>query len=214
MKNRIAFFYNPQKYFHSYENTLQNLRIHYPESDVYIFLDSNRDDIEKYKNISDKFNCKFEIRDREVFFIDRNDSTEINKPKMVEWVERIKYVCEKADSEWIMLLEDDVLIKRKILLWPKSDCGKNREAAGFLGGGSIFKRKKFLEIFNIIYITDIEKIVEKYHICSWAGDMLLKFLFAIVNASNEKWVELAEPGYNDNGDHAVFHGYKDLHKLG
>jgi hypothetical protein len=85
------------------------------DSDVYIFLDSNRDDIEKYKTISDNFNCKFNVREDEMFFIDSKDSIEINKPKMIEWVTRLKYVCENTDSEWVMLLEDDVVIKRKIV---------------------------------------------------------------------------------------------------
>jgi hypothetical protein len=39
-------------------------------------------------------------------------------------------------------------------------------------------------------------------------------IFKDANVSNEKWIELAEPGYRDDTDHAIYHGYKDLHKLG
>jgi hypothetical protein len=211
MENTISFSYNPQKYFNSYQNVLEHLRTYYVDSDVYIFFDSNRDDIEKYKTVSDNFNCKFNVREDEMFFIDRKDSIEINKPKMLEWVTRLKYVCENTDSEWVMLLEDDVVIKRKIVNWPNSDCGKNRENTGFLGGGSIFKKEKFLEIFTKISMLEVERIITNYHRLSWAGDVLLKFLFETVNASSEKWIELAEPGYYDNIDHAIFHGYKELH---
>jgi hypothetical protein len=50
--------------------------------------------------------------------------------------------------------------------------------------------------------------------CAWAGDMLKKHMMIGTGASYEKWMELAEPDYYNTTDHAVFHGYKELHKLG
>ena len=47
-----------------------------------------------------------------------------------------------------------------------------------------------------------------------SGDALKERIFKDADVSNEKWIELAEPGYYDNTDHAIYHGYKDLHKLG
>ena len=62
-----------------------------------------------------------------MFFINRNDSIEINLPKMIEWIERLKITCENTNADWILLLEDDVIVKRKVLQFPKVECGTNRE---------------------------------------------------------------------------------------
>jgi hypothetical protein len=214
MKNKILFTYNPWKYYESYKNTLHNVRKYYPESDIIIFFDKSRTDLDSYLETAKVNNCKVFTKENELGYINRNDSTYINLPKQFEWISRMKFACETSESEWVMLLEDDVLLKREILHWPNSDCGKNRHDVGFCGGGSIFKRKKFLEIFEIFSSEDIKNIIQKNHDYSWAGDALLKYLFIKIGASHEKWIELAEPNYYDNTDHAIYHGYKDLHKLG
>lgn len=213
MENTIAFTYNPYTYYHSYKNTLENIRKWYSDEDVFIYMDSFRDDLDKYKSISDSYNCNFIVREKEMYFINRSDSIDTNLPKMMEWLYRIKYTCENTSSDWIMLVEDDVLIKRKIEKWPSTDCGINRHDVSFLGGGSIFKRYKYIEAYDAIGVNNIENIIQQIHLISWAGDMMLKVLFNNINATAEKWIELAEPEYFDNTDHAVFHGYKELHKL-
>ena len=214
MKDKIVFTYNPWKYYNSYKNVLNNVRKYYPESDIIIFFDKSRNDLDLYLETAKYHNCKVFMGENELGYINRNESVYTNSPKQCEWVNRMKYACEISESEWVMLLEDDVLIKRKIEHWPKSDCGTNREDVGFLGGGSIFKRNVFLNGITKIGINNIKNIIESQHIFSWAGDMLLKRIFSEVNATAEKWIELAEPNYYDTQDHAVYHGYKDLHKLG
>ena len=49
---------------------------------------------------------------------------------------------------------------------------------------------------------------------SWAGDILLENVFKRNESTFEEWFELAEPEYRDDIDHAIYHGYKDLDKLG
>lgn len=212
--NKISFMYNPYTYFHSYKNTLENIRKWYTHEDVFIYMDSFRDDLNKYKTISDEGNCNFVVRENKMYYINRSDSMDVNLPKMIEWLSRIKDTCENTTSDWIMLVEDDVLIKRKIQKWPLSDCGKNRHDVGFLGGGSVFKREKYIQAYEKLGNVRLEKLVMHKKDCSWAGDMALKYLFEKIGATSEKWVELAEPSYFDKTDHAVFHGYKELHKLG
>lgn len=210
MENTIAFTYNPYTYFESYKNVLGNLRKHYETSDVFIYFDSNRDDIKKYESIANDYKCFFIIRENPLGYINRNEPHHINKPKMIEWFDRIINTANTTKSKWILNLEDDVLIKRKILIFPNSDIGTCRF---YLrpGGGSIFNRNKFLEsIKNINVANKIDTI----HNANWAGDILLENIFKDSNATFEEWVELAEPNYRDNTEHAVFHGYKELHKLG
>jgi hypothetical protein len=214
MENTIAFTYNPYTYYHSYKNVLDNIRKWYINEDIFIYMDSFRDDLGKYKSISDEYNCNFIVRENKMYYINRNESININFPKMIEWLSRLKYTCNNTNSNWIMLVEDDVLIRRKIERWPSTDCGKNRENIGFLGGGSIFKRLTFLKIFEKFTESDFINIMNTDRVSSWAGDVMLKHLFTGINASSEKWVDLAEPNYFDKTDYAVFHGYKELHKLG
>jgi hypothetical protein len=210
MEPTITFTYNPYTYFHSYKNVLENIRKWYSDSDIFIYMDSFRDDLNKYKKVSDDYNCNFIIRWDEMYYINRHDPTHINLPKMMEWLNRLKYTCENTNSEWIMLVEDDVLLKREIQRWPVSDVGTNRQFLR-VGGGSVFKRNVFLDSLKKV---DVSNIIKTTPNASWAGDVLLEHIFRNNNIKHEKWVELAEPDYFDKTDHAVFHGYKDLHKLG
>jgi hypothetical protein len=210
----ISFFYNPYIYFESYKNVLFNLRKHYPSEDVFIYFDDTRPNLNKYVEVANENNCIANIRDNSFFYIDRKDSPGINIPKQVEFLNRLINICSNTESKWILILEDDVLIKRPIINFPHSDCGKNREDIGFLGGGSIFKRETFLKIFETHNEDSILKLIESNRDACWAGDVLLKLLFSSIGARSQKWVELAEPNYFDDTDHAIYHGYKDLHHLG
>jgi hypothetical protein len=214
MDNKIVFTYNPWVYYNSYKNVLYNVRKYYTESDIIVFFDGNRTDLDLYLKTAEDYNCITIVRDTEVGFINKNDSIEQNLPKQFEWISRMKLACELSNAEWVMLLEDDVLVKRVIQSWPNSDVGTNRKGVGFLGGGSVFKRDIFLTAIEHIGMDNMKNLIKTNHTISWAGDMLLKILFDAIHTSSEKWVELAEPGYFDKADHAVFHGYKDLHKLG
>jgi hypothetical protein len=209
MENTIAFTYNPYIYFESYKNVLNNVRLHYPDSDIFIYMDSFRNDLQKYIEIASKDNCITSIRQNEMFYIHKEDSIEINLPKMVEWIERIKLTCKNTKAKWILLLEDDVIVTRQIKHFPSVDVGTNREYFR-VGGGAIFKKEMFL---NCIEKVDIEDIIRTTKHASWAGDLLLEHIFTKNDVEHEKWIELAEPGYYDNTDHAIYHGYKDLHKL-
>lgn len=210
MENKILFTYNPWKYYNSYKNVLDNVRKYYSESDIIIFFDKSRTDLDLYLETAKQYNCKVFIGNDELGYINRNDSIDINLPKQTEWISRIKFACEISNSEWAMLLEDDVLLKREIKHFPEADVGTNREYFR-TGGGSIFKREVFLDS---VKKADISKLVKTIPDACWAGDLLLEHIFRSNNVKYEKWIELAEPGYYDDTDHAVYHGYKDLHKLG
>lgn len=210
MENTITFNYMPYVYFESYKNVLNNVREHYPTADIFIYMDSFRDDIEKYRKISDEHNCKFIVRDKHIFYTNREDSLEINKPKLIEVFDRIKYTCETTDSEWLMILEDDVLIKKPIEDWPKADVGTCRDYCR-PGGGSVFKRNTFL---NSLAVADVIDIITTTPDANWAADVVLEKIFLRNGATFEEWKELAEPNHRDTQPHSVYHGYKDLYKLG
>lgn len=209
----ISFNFQDSNYIHSFENCIKNVRKFYEKELIDFYIDSNSNNIEAYKNICNEHNVEMTIRQRNQGYINRNDSIETNIPKMLESHYRIYNTCKKVNSEWIMLLEDDVLIKRKIKHWPSKDIGTNREFFR-AGGGAIFKREIFLKIYENLGESGLEKIIVQDHTYSWAGDALKERIFNDASVSYEKWIEIAEPGYYEDSDHAVFHGYKELHKLG
>ena len=208
LENTVAFNYTPYIHFESYKNVLKTVREHQPNSDVFIYLDSIRTDIQQYSDVASSNNCNLIVRQDTMSYIRRDESTEVNEPKITEWLMRIKHTCENTDATWVLLLEDDVILKRAIEHWPTADCGKNMDQIGFLGGGSIFRRKVFLDCLEK---SDVPAIIKDNHTASWAGDHLLSHIFIPHGATEEKWIELAEPNYYDRGPHAVYHGYKDLH---
>lgn len=207
MNDTISFYYCPYIHFEAFKNVIKNVRMHYETEDIFIFMDSFRDDLLDYKEIADFYNCKFIIRDNVFFYTNRNDSVEINTEKMIEIFDRKKYISENANSKWVLFLEDDVIVKRKIEYFPESDLGCSREYCR-AGGGSIFKRDAFLECIQESNIIDIIKNVPDAH---WAGDVVFEHLFKMNNKTWEQWTELAEPSLRDNLNHAIYHGYKDLH---
>ena len=210
MKNTIAFTYNPYTYFESYKNVLNNVRKYYSDSDIFIYMDNNREDIEKYKIIANEYKCNFIVRENLMGYINRNDSIDTNKPKITEWVNRIIHTSNTTNSKWILNLEDDVIIKREIKHFPSVNVGTNREYFR-VGGGAIFKREVFLDSIKKVNVSHLIRTIPD---ASWAGDVLLEHIFRNNNVKYEKWIELAEPEYYDNTDHAIYHGYKELHKLG
>lgn len=207
MENSISFIYAPYIYFDAYRFALDNLRKYYTDSDVFIYFDSFRDDIEKYKEVALEYNCKFILRDEKVFYTDRNDSFEINSKKMIEISNRLIYSCENTKSEWMMIFEDDVLIKKRIENFPKADVGTSRYYFR-PGGGSVFKRLAYLDA---IKKADIPKIMEHTINATWAADVVLEHVFRLNEATFEEWEELAEPGHRDNFPHSVYHGFKNLY---
>tara|TARA_Y100000114_G_scaffold156942_1_gene186162 strand:+ start:461 stop:1096 length:636 start_codon:yes stop_codon:yes gene_type:complete len=209
----IAFNFQDTHYLESFKNCIINVRKHYKTEVIDVFLDDNNPRIQKYISFCNEYDCNVHVRDEHMGFINREDDLKVNLPKMLESHYRIYQTCKNTKAEWVMLLEDDVLIKRKVKKWPSSDCGKNRNGIGFLGGGSVFRREKYVTIYEELGAEGLTDIISNNKLFSWAGDALKAFIFRKYGLSEEKWIELAEPGYYDDTDHAVFHGYKKLHKL-
>lgn len=211
----IAFNFQDSYYLYSFEHCVENIRKFYPDELIDFYIDSNSDRLTAYSNVCSRFNIEMNVRERHQGYINRYDSHEVNIPKVLESHYRIYNTCKKTEAEWVLLLEDDVLLKRRILHFPNADCGTNREfPIGFLGGGSIFRKSAYIKAYEFLGESGIREIIKIDGDCAWAGDVLKKHMLIMTGASYEKWMELAEPNYYDDTDCAVFHGYKELHKLG
>jgi hypothetical protein len=139
-----------------------NIRKYYP--DAYYFLASDAAD--DLKEIADLNNCEYCYYDTKVGY------PSYDLEKLLLWFERFKYACSKCETTHIMMMEDDVWIKKSITVeddWELAGqnvtvgniipeniidsitefSGKkpNKNQYGF-GGGSIFKVSTFLENYN------------------------------------------------------------------
>lgn len=208
----IAFNFQHSLYIHSFLNCIKSVRKFYPNNLIDFYIDDTCENYNEYKKICGDYNVTINFRNQIQGYIRREDSIEINIPKILESQYRVYSTCKKTDENWIMLLEDDVVIKREIKHWPDSDCGTNREYFKN-GGGSIIKTNTFIKAYETFGEVGMEKLIITNNEYAWAGDALKSEMFMAIGATYEKWIELAEPGYYDHTDHAVFHGYKELHKL-
>ena len=210
----ITFIHQDSHYFHSFQHCIKSVRKYYPNARIDFYIDDNNSRLKEYDEFCLMYNCNVYPRSQHQSYIRKSDGYLHNIPKMLESHRRIYESCKRSDDEWILLLEDDVVIKREIKSFPSADCGNNREEIPRPGGGSIFKRQMYINVYERIGESGIVEIIKRNHDCSWAGDLLKEHMFLLCGVSSERWVELAEPDYFDNTDHAVFHGYKELHKLG
>lgn len=216
----ITFLFRESRFYEAGEYCLNKVRESYPNSKIDFYIDYDQIKLKEYKKLCKKFDCNFIVRNVVMRGLNRDNPLQENLPKMIEAFDRIYQTCINSDDEWILLLEDDVLIKRPIKIFPTKEGGHSCVAAGF-GGGSIFKRKKFIDVYDSIRNTSLEAIIRTERHYSWAGDGLLYMLFNM-NSSNccEKWDEhydLPNDVYDNiislikNTDHAVYHNYKELY---
>jgi hypothetical protein len=210
----IAFNFQHTQYFNSAKHCISSIRKFYDDLPIDLYYDMTTPRINDYEKMADDYNCNFIFRDRVQGFMDRKHHIEDNIDKMLESHYRLYDTCRRYTHDWVILLEDDVYLRKRIEKFPNADCGKNRHDCGFLGGGSILNREAFLKIYEAETEDGLRKIIEESHMFSWAGDALKRHLFHKHGFSDEKWLELGEPGYFDGESCSVFHGYKDLHKLG
>jgi len=210
MENTVSFILAAYIHTEACRYSLSTVRQYYPDSDIFMYFDSFRSqkDREDYEKIAKEFNCKFIVRENQIFFVSKNDSIQINAPKMYEMCDRLTHACENTNSDWMLILEEDVILKRKIENYPQSDVGTCR-SYNRPGGGSIFKRETFL---NSIKNVDVNNIIRSVPDAYWAADVVLENIFRRTNTTMQEWTELAEADYRETENHAVFHGYKDLYK--
>jgi hypothetical protein len=212
--NTISFRYSAFTYKFSFLNTISNVRAFYPTENIFVYLDDNRKDLDFYKIVSKKYNLNIVLTKNHVTYIHRDEPLESVWPKSLERFRRILHCAENCNTKWIISLEDDVQLRRKLINFPKSDFGTNRENIGFVGGGGIMKASTVKEVLNKITLDELYELhYQRKDTIAWATDAMLRVVFSQYNCTKEKWVELAEPDYYDDTDYGIFHGCKILHEL-
>lgn len=145
---------------------VDNIRKYYPNA--YYFLGS--DGIDDLSDIANQYNCDYK------FYENRLGYPSYDSHKVLSWLERFKYACDNCNTTHIMMVEDDVWIKKVLTIhddWQMvgynitsplgniipnniidsigNFSGKRPISNQYgLGGGSIFNVSTFLENYDRI----------------------------------------------------------------
>jgi len=146
----------------STEKVVEQVRKHHPDS-YYMLLSDAADDL---SDIAEKYNCDY-IRS-----VSKLGYPSYDADKTLQWLDRFRAACQQAPTSHIMMMEDDVWIKKPITVdstWemaghdikigniiPDDIIGSITDFSGKkpitnqygCGGGSIFKVSTFLENYD------------------------------------------------------------------
>ena len=188
----LGFFYQTINRPKATENVLENVRKFYPDAPIVLFGDGGVDLTE----LAAKYGCIFRITPEKTGDSKATNFADTNAALI--WLNRIKEACEKMDTDWVMLLEDDVFIRGKVLSAHHAIAGPlghfvqealrdeirkhNPFFSGQYGacGGSLFRRKVALKCFA--ECQSIVPLIEKFPFLLWS-DALLTCLFEMCGFS-------------------------------
>lgn len=119
-------------------NVLRHFRAHYPLATVHMISDGGDD----FSIIGNEFGCCYHHEEHIGYMVN------VSKEQMHEWLRRLLYCCHESPQDWLLVLEDDVLVRRKMLepLWPivGIDSWRGREAYAGAMGSYLFSRHPHL----------------------------------------------------------------------
>lgn len=216
------------------ENVIKNFRLHYPNNPYFLFSDNGLDFID----IANEYNCFYEFCDYQIGY---NKYTGFGKKGSFEWLKRFNKACIKLNTEYVIMLEDDVLIQNDIYIPEKTEfyglsVPGNKIPQEFIeyftnkyssifyndwygsGGGSVFRSKTFIDNYEKI----IKIFEEEYdHITSnlnvnfgWVDFFMTTFYYM---CGKEYTINpfLTETTKNSNWKNSYFsivHHYKELYE--
>lgn len=208
----IGYFYNLHVNFEAFLHSVMSVKMHSPESKVVAFVDSSVGSELQIKYMVTlpliEIDCVF--RNTQCSYIDKKDGVEFNIPKMKEYFNRLYEACKMLNTEWMIRMEDDVHLRHPIKNFPSTSCAGNHEHYG-MGGGSIFKRQVFIDVYETLPEDWIDKKVQRDPDCAWAADGMLRQMFTEHGHAYSKWVEIIEDWQGSNPEAAVHHGNKTLY---
>ena len=94
---------------------LESVRKYHKDSTYFLVSDGGED----FSDIADKYNCYYYHSKWNLGLRDENHPSGIygmEKEEVLEWLYRFYLACNVAESDHIMMMEDDVLVRSKILV--------------------------------------------------------------------------------------------------
>lgn len=207
---------------------IKTFRNFHPNSDITIYSD-NGDSFDDY---SKEFDAKFLIDQHHI-----DPRGKLNYDKLIIYFNRIKQHCLNTNSDYVVILEDDVMTYKEISIYPDTECAgprvnpysfnlntylqnkfNTKDIYGYgMSGGSIFHREKFL--YSISSVSKLEELKKLNYfddrICSYS-DVGLTLIFQLNGYTYGIWYDVSEKYHNDPAqiivrDAALDHNDKRLY---
>uniref|UniRef100_A0A6C0I2P6 Glycosyltransferase 2-like domain-containing protein n=1 Tax=viral metagenome TaxID=1070528 RepID=A0A6C0I2P6_9ZZZZ len=211
---------------------IESFRKWYPDSTVVLMSDNGHD----YTKMADHFNCIY------LHFYKSNplSAYDLEEGKQIEIMsgvfDRVKDAILLCKEDYVMWLEDDVVINRRItspflydlngycpnsLLpchkegmvkdFPFIDVNKDYRYSG--AGGSVFHKYRLLNCLqNVDLVTTLFKNVNSYRM-PWNQDFLLSVLILLNKGTVGPYDGHQDGGYDINPNIVVQHQYKRFYKV-
>ncbi len=225
-------------YYQVYNNkratrfVLDNFRKHFPDNPVVLISDGGLD----FSIIAQQYDCTYHMREN-IFGNEENDYDRhsYDSHRTIEWWKRQKLVCQETQQDYVMIMEDDVLVRGSFNIDPPFDLRGIRLAnpltpgmikeikeltgndAGPYGmcGGTIYNAKTLLSIYDDV-IEDIKNNMDrlqKEDPMQWRGlgsvDLNITYHFNKRGYKYEAAPWLVELREGNVGNYPVIHQWKE-----
>jgi hypothetical protein len=205
MENKIDFCFSPL-FSEGTEFVLQNVRNVYPSniSKIFVWVDDDYLIKDKIIDIANKYEAT-PIQSTNKFTWCSGVKPEESKPRLLEWCRRLQKSAELSSADWIMYLEDDVLVRGKVTQFPTTSAGINPGIVA--SGGSIHLASTIRTIFQKYSDDELLEIMKPFPLY-FAGDRLLLKLYTDNGYEYSVLPELADGIPPEQTDKPVLHNIK------
>lgn len=234
----LGVFYICYKEKDAIEFSLTKFRENYPDSPIYLVSDNGLDfsylkkDFGNIETIKENTEVVGIARDVEKYIKQNSGNIDLFMNICMEFLRRLKNACDYCNTEYMVLMEPDVLVRGKLnpfdadLVGPTVNImpekiqkyvimngGKNNGTWGPAGG--VMKTKSFYQVYDGL-IDNIDKLeyglkLDSRIICY---DYLLSFLFSLFGytyANNPDQTEcLRNPNWKNSG-HPLLHQHREFY---
>jgi hypothetical protein len=225
-KNNFSVHYQTWKNKKAVHKVLTEFRNYFPNNPIRLVSDNG----ETYNDYVDEFNVVYDFKNSNVFPGGRFG----NISHCYEWLYRVNETCQMFDTEWVVIFEDDVLTQSDKIEYPYSDAGgfivnrwtptlefelKLRNNLNLnwgygMCGGSIFKRRAFLDSYKKLDEFPLEKLSKMDdRVIGWSDTLINCFLqyFGYTYQIWDGMDDMSYPSYNPKEGAVFVHGYKELY---
>jgi len=230
MDKKVGFYYNCYKNKYATDRILERLRLHYPTNPVFLISDKGDD----FSDLANKYQCHYYYSNINMLGGKVIDGVHThcfaNEDSAKFFLQVIKLAIHTCDTEYLVLMEDDVLINGKIQHFPEHSggavhgnpfrqCTIVRDDAIIketypqmkfdfwnLAGGSIIHCNTIVECIDNTSFDEIKRFDDVSRECMllWhTNDILLSYLLAIRGYTTEGWTNTKKSN--------IVHPYKEFY---
>ena len=227
----LGAFFQVYKNKKATEFVLDNFKKNFPSSKVVLISDGGDD----FSDLATKYDCSY-FRFENLYGNEENNYPILpwNSYRIKKWWERQKLTCEETGAEYIIILEDDVLVRDRFSIdtpfhlrgarignhLPEAMRRDIKEQGGLdssiygMCGGSIYNSKTFLSVYNSV-IKDIDEnhdmLLAKGYFELGAVDANITYHFGKRGYAYEASPWMVEMREGNTGGYPIVHQYKELY---